>query len=320
VAIRDLFAHPVLAALARELAGAEHAELPPIAAADRGGRLPLSFAQQRLWFLAQMEGVSAAYHIPGGLRLKGDLDRAALRRALDRILARHEALRTTFAFIDGEPVQQIAAVEESRFHLLEHDLREHADTPAELEQLFAQEAHASFDLEHGPLIHGRLIRLAEEEHVLLITMHHIVSDGWSMGLLVNELSELYGAFLRGQADPLPDLEIQYADYALWQRQWIEGEILQQQAAYWKTALAGAPELLELPADHPRPAQKDYAGASAGLVLDEQLTAGLKQLSQRHGATLFMTLLAGWATLLTRLSGQQDIVIGTPTANRGRAEI
>ena len=144
---------------------------------------------------------------------------------------------------------------------------------------------------HGPLIRGRLIRLAEDEHALLITMHHIVSDGWSMGVLINELSALYGAFLRGEADPLPELEIQYADYAVWQRQWIEGEILQQQAAYWKTALAGAPALLELPADHPRPAQQDYAGAFAELVLDEQLTAGLKALSRRHGTTLFMTLLA-----------------------------
>ena len=132
-----------------------------------------------------------------------------------------------------------------------------------------------FDLEQGPLIRGRLIRLAEEEHVLLITMHHIVSDGWSMGVLVNELSALYGAFLRGEADPLPELEMQYADYAVWQRQWIEGEILQRQAAYWKTALAGAPALLELPADHPRPAQQDYAGAFVGIGLDEQLTAGLE---------------------------------------------
>src|ERR1035438_6711851 len=283
-------------------------------------RLPLSFAQQRLWFLAQMEGVSEAYYEFCGLRLKGDLDAAALRRALDRIVVRHEVLRTTFAFIDGEPTQRIAAVEDSRFHLIEHDLRRHIDAQAEIARLAAQEAGASFDLEHGPLIRGRLIRLGEDEHALLMTMHHIVSDGWSMGVLVNELSALYGAFLRGEEDPLPELEIQYADYALWQRQWIEGEILQKQAEYWKTALAGVPALLELPADHPRPAQQDYTGAFAGLQLDEQLTAGLKELSRRHGTTLYMTLLAGWAALLARLSGQQDVVIGTPAANRGRAEI
>jgi hypothetical protein len=203
---------------------------------------------------------------------------------------------------------------------LEHELREHRAAQAELDRLMGMEASAPFDLEHGPLIRGRLIRLADDEHALLLTMHHIVSDGWSMGVLVNELSALYNAFLRGEDDPLPELDIQYADYAVWQRQWIEGEVLQQQAAYWKTALADVPALLELPTDHPRPAQQDYAGAFAEVVLEEELTAGLKELSRRHGATLFMTLLTAWATLLARLSGQQDVVIGTPSANRGRAEI
>jgi amino acid adenylation domain-containing protein len=294
--------------------------MSPITHSERGGRLLLSFAQQRLWLLAQMEGASEAYHIPLGLSLKGDLDRAALRRALDRILARHEALRTTFALIDGEPVQRITAVEGSRFLLIEHDLRFHNNAKTELDRLTELEASASFDLEAGPLIRGRLIRISEDEHVLLITMHHIVSDGWSMGPLIKELSTLYGAFLRGEDDPLPDLDIQYADYAVWQRQWIEGAILKQQAAYWKTALAGAPVLLELPADHPRPPEQSYSGAYAELVLDEKLTAGLKDLSRRHGVTLFMTLLAAWAALLARLSGQQDVIIGTPVANRGRAEI
>jgi amino acid adenylation domain-containing protein len=294
--------------------------MSPITHSERGGRLLLSFAQQRLWLLAQMEGASEAYHIPLGLSLKGDLDRAALRRALDRILARHEALRTTFALIDGEPVQRITAVEGSRFLLIEHDLRFHNNAKTELDRLTELEASASFDLEAGPLIRGRLIRISEDEHVLLITMHHIVSDGWSMGPLIKELSTLYGAFLRGEDDPLPDLDIQYADYAVWQRHWIEGDILKQQAAYWKTALAGAPVLLELPTDHPRPPEQSYSGAYAELVLDEKLTAGLKDLSRRHDVTLFMTLLAAWAALLARLSGQQDVLVGTPTANRGRAEI
>src|SRR5580765_3869841 len=208
----------------------------------------------------------------------------------------------------------------ANFHLLEHDLRGRHDVEAELAALRELEAEASFDLEAGPLIRGRLIRLAEDEHVLLITMHHIVSDGWSMGVLVGELNALYRAFLGGGADPLPELEIQYADYAVWQRQWIEGEILQQQAAYWKTTLAGAPALLELPMDHPRPIRWDFAGGFVELVRDEQLTAGLKDLSRRQGTTLYMTLLAGWAILLMRLSGQQDVVIGSPVANRGRTEI
>src|SRR5690349_21768694 len=291
-----------------------------IGPADRRGLLPLSFAQQRLWFLAQMEGGSTAYHIPLAVRLAGNLDRAALRRALDRIMVRHEALRTTFRVMDGGPVQQIAPEERSQFLLLEHGLLDHREARLELERLIELEARAPFSLEQGPLVRGRLIRLAEDEHALLITMHHIVSDGWSMGILIKELKTLYGAFLRGEDDPLPELEIQYADYAVWQRQWMEGEILQRQADYWRTALAGAPALLELPADHPRPAQQDYAGAFAELVLDQELTAGLRELNRRHGTTTYMVLLAAWAALLARLSGQQDVVIGSPAANRRRTEI
>ena len=318
--IRELFAHPVLADLAHALESAAHVELPRIEAVERSGRLPLSFAQQRLWFLAQIEGASRAYHMPFYLRLKGELNRAALGRALDRIVARHEALRTSFVQIDGVPAQKIASAEESRLVLEEHDLSRHDDAPAELERLAADEVGIGFNLETGPLIRGRLICLGQDEHALLITMHHIVSDGWSMGILRNELSTLYGAFLRGEEDPLPRLEVQYVDYAVWQRQWLEGEILQQQAAYWKGALAGAPALLELPTDHPRPAQQDYAGAFAEMALDEQLTAGVRGLSRRHRTTLFMTLLAAWAALLARLSGQQDVVIGSGTANRRRTEI
>src|SRR4030095_4836697 len=296
------------------------AKAPPITRADRSKRIPLSFAQQRLWFLAQMEGASEAYHFTLGLRLKGRLDRAALRQALDRILIRHEALRATFVSVDGEAAQQIAAIDESRFRLLEHDLRRHGDASIELTRLIIEEAQAPFDLEHGPLIRGRLIEQAEDENVLLITMHHIVSDEWSMGVLRNELKASYVALLRGEADPFPPLSLQYADYAVWQRKWIEGEILQRQIGYWKEALAGAPGLLELPADRPRPATQNYAGEFTGLELDEKLVSGLKELSRRCGTTLFMTLLGGLAALLARLSGQEDIVIGTPTANRGRIEI
>src|SRR5258708_10844910 len=274
----------------------------------------LSFAQQRLWFLAQMRG-SEAYHVVFGLRLKGELDLMALRRALDCMVSRHEALRATFVFVDEQPVQRIALAEQSRFLLIEHDLRQHSDMQVELDRLGALEAGASFDLELGPLIRGRLIRLSEDEHALLITMHHIVCDGWSMGVLINELSALYSAFLRGQADPLPALEIQYADYAVLQRQWIEGEVLHQQAEYWKATLAGAPALLALPADHPRPAQQDFAGAIVGLELDERLTAGLSGLGSSHGTTLLMTLLAGWAALLARLSAHHDTLIQPPVANR-----
>src|SRR4051812_35912133 len=238
----------------------------PIEPVERGAALPLSFAQQRLWFLERMGDLGSTYHIPTGLRLGRELDGAALRRALDAMLARHEALRTTFVEVEGEPVQRIA--EESRFHLLEHDLGEHPDAAAELRRLAAEEAGAPFDLEHGPLIRGRLVRLPADDHVLLLTMHHIVSDGWSMEVLTRELGTLYDAFRRGEPDPLPPLPVQYADYAAWQRTWVDGEVLREQAEYWKETLAGAPELLELPADHPRPARQSHAGASLALELDE----------------------------------------------------
>ncbi|HET7463150.1 MAG TPA: condensation domain-containing protein, partial [Longimicrobium sp.] len=317
----DLFLRPVLADFARGLETAARADLPPIEPVERGAGLPLSFAQQRLWFIDQLEGAGAAYHVPTRLRLRGGLDRAALVRALDRIVARHEALRTTFVTADGgAPVQRIAPARETRFHLVEHDLRGHAGAGAELRRLTAEEAGAPFDLARGPLIRGRLVRIGDDDHVLLITMHHIVSDAWSMGVFTRELGALYAAFRAGESDPLPALPIQYADYAAWQRRWVDGEVLKAQAAYWNETLAGAPELLELPTDRARPPRQDFSGGLVGLELDAELTAGLKVLGRRHGATLFMTLLAGWAAVLGRLSGQDDVVVGTPTANRGRSEI
>ena len=277
--------------------------------------MPLSFAQQRLWFLSQMEGVSEAYHVPYGVRICGKLDRFALRGALDRIVARHEALRTTFALVNGEPEQRIAPVTEAGFALLEQEA-----AGEELEAIIAAEAREPFDLEKGPLIRGRLVRESEEQHVLLLTMHHIVSDGWSMGVLLRELSALYRALREGEADGLPEMGVQYADYAVWQREWMQGEVLQRQGEYWKKTLAGVPELLEVPGDHTRPAEVDYAGSFVPVVLDEELSGKLKGLGRRQGATLFMTLLSGWAALLGRLSGQSDVAIGTPVANRGRGEI
>jgi amino acid adenylation domain-containing protein len=320
VSVRHVFAHPVLKDLARALQGAAYAELPRIAPAERAGDVPMSFAQQRLWFLAQMDGVSEAYHIPFGFQLHGALDRAALGAALDRIVLRHEALRTTFHAAGSALVQRIAAPEQARFALREDDVRGAADPPAELRRLIAQESAAPFDLERGPLVRGRLIREAEASHTLLITMHHIVSDGWSMGVFVDELSALYGAFARALPDPLPPLAVQYADYAVWQRRWIEGDVLRRQARYWAQTLAGAPAVIELPADRPRPAQQDYRGAYLAFELDEGVTADLKAFGLEHDATLFMTLLAAWSVVLSRLSGQDDVVIGTPVANRGYAEI
>ncbi|HYH78631.1 MAG TPA: amino acid adenylation domain-containing protein, partial [Longimicrobium sp.] len=319
VALGDLFVRPVLRDFARELDTAARAALPPIETGARGDH-PLSFAQRRLWFLAQLGGAGSAYHIPSRVRMKGALDGDALRRALERVVARHEALRTVFVLVDGEPEQRILPEEASGFALRVRDLAGHPDADAELRALMVAEAGTPFDLARGPLVRACLVRLAEDDHVLLLTLHHIVSDGWSTGLLFREVSALYGAFSRGERDSLAPLPIQYADYAAWQRRWVEGEVLREQAEYWTRTFAGAPELLALPTDRARPAEQDHAGASVALELDEALTAALKALSRRQGTTLYMTLLAGWATVLGRLAGQDDVVVGTPTANRGRREV
>ncbi|WP_052689942.1 non-ribosomal peptide synthetase, partial [Xanthomonas sp. GPE 39] len=318
IGVAELFVHATLQQLAACVASSSAAILPPILPLQPDAPRVLSFAQQRLWFLSQFEGVSQAYHISGGLRLRGVLDAQALQRALDRIVARHASLRTTFALVDGQALQHIAD-EESGFHLIAHNLCGVADGEVALQQLLVEEAQAPFALEQGPLIRGRLIRLANDESVLFVTMHHIVSDGWSMGILINELSVLYRAFACGEADPLPPLPIQYADYASWQRQWLKGNVLEQQATYWRETLSGAPVLLELPTDRPRPARQDHAGAMLQVIVEPQQAQALKALSQRHGLTLYMTLLASWALLLSRLSGQDDVVIGSPVANRGRSE-
>ncbi len=322
IGLRELFAAPTVAALARCVMAATRAPLPPIEPADRSRPLPLSFAQQRLWFLDQLDpAAGAAYHMPAALRLRGPLRREVLRAALDRIVARHEVLRTRLVSADGIPAQVIGP-REGGFALAAHDLQSlpAAEQAAAVQRLSLAEAQARFDLSSGPLIRGQLLQLAAHEHILLVTQHHIISDGWSIGLLVRELSTLYSAFSAGQADPLPALPIQYADYAAWQHQWLQGEELQAQLGFWKTTLQGAPALLELPTDRPRPAVQSYAGATVPVQLPAALSAGLRQISQQHGCTLFMTLLAGWAALLSRLSGQDDVAIGTPVANRPRTEV
>ena len=320
LSLSAVFAHPVLKDCAVLLAGEPGSVLPAITAVDRTGPLPLSYAQQRMWFLSQLDGVSEAYHIPQRLRIQGELDRVALGRALDRLIVRHESLRTTFAKVDGTVVQCIGDAQSSRFTLVEHDLRGHPAALEELRALSAQEAQSPFDLQAGPLIRGRLIRMEHDAHVLLLTMHHIVSDGWSMGVFVRELNALYESYRVGGDDPLAPLPVQYADYAVWQRNVLSGEALAEQSAYWKEQLLGVPPMLELRTDHVRPLQQDHTGGWVSVELDARLTAQLKSLSQRHGTTLFMTLLAGWGALLSRLSGQEDVVIGTPVANRHRAGV
>ncbi|WP_331691318.1 non-ribosomal peptide synthase/polyketide synthase [Pseudomonas sp. ZY71] len=319
LALAELFANAELAAVAAVLSEAGRCTQPEIVPVPRDGALPLSFAQQRLWFLAQMEGANTAYNIPVALRLRGRLDDAALQRALARIVARHETLRSRFAQYNDDAQVLIAPVD-SGLLLRVEDLRQHPQPEQALQALIQGEASGPFDLQDDALIRGRLVRLANDHHVLLLTMHHIISDGWSMGVLTRELMALYQAFSQGQPDPLPPLTLQYTDYAVWQRRWLSGELLQRQSEFWQQNLAGAPALLLLPTDRVRPAQQGYAGSSVDVVLDERLSAGLRALGQRHGVTLYMTLMSAWAMLLSRLSGQSEVVIGSPVANRSRAEI
>ncbi|PPQ13751.1 non-ribosomal peptide synthetase, partial [Bradyrhizobium sp. AC87j1] len=321
--LTTLFAKPVLADLAAsimdELSRSGAQDLPAIVPVSREAPLVLSFAQQRLWFLAQLDQSSTNYHIPLGWRLKGGLDRSAWQRSLDRVLARHEALRSVFVAPEGKPWVELLP-EDAGLPVVEQDLRDRPDADEALLGLCREEARTPFDLARGPLIRGRLIRISDEEHVLLLTQHHIVSDGWSLGVLVHELSQLYRAFVAGEGDPLPPLAIQYPDYAAWQRQWLSGERLQSQAQYWRNNLSGAPARLALPTDRSRPAEQSFAGASVTVVIDAELTRDLKRLSRQHDTTLFMTVLAAWAALLSRLSGQDDLMIGVPSANRGRREV
>ncbi|MET3381553.1 non-ribosomal peptide synthetase [Variovorax paradoxus] len=312
-----LFTHPQLADLAQDVAEASQNTLSAITRADRSAPLPMSFAQQRLWFIARVDPeASKAYHVPDAVRLRGPLDVAALQAAFDRIVERHEVLRTRFVGIGGQALQ---VIDEARgFALQREDLR--GATDAELEPVLREEALRSFDLALGPLIRGRLLALGPDDHVLLVTMHHIVSDGWSGGVLANEFSTLYRAFREGRPDPLPPLAIQYADFGMWQRQWLQGPLLQQQLQQWVQQLRGAPSLLDLPTDRPRPPVQDYRGANIAIALEAGLSQGLRALGQRHGTTLYMTMLAAWAVVLGRLGGQDQVVIGSSHAGRSRIEV
>mgnify|MGYP005837764035 CR=1 FL=1 len=289
-----------------------------ISPVSREGNLPLSFAQQRLWFLDQLEPGNPFYNVPGAVRLKGSLNVAALEQSFNEIVRRHEALRTTFTLVEGQPVQVIAP--DLTLTLPVVDLQELPEAEGEVLRLSTEEAKRSFNLAEEPLLRCILLRLEETEHVLLYTMHHIISDAWSQGILVRELATLYGAFSRGNSSSLAELPIQYADFAVWQRQWLSGEVLENQLNYWLSQLQGAPELLQLPTDHPRPSVQTYRGRTQSFSLDTDLTQKLQALSRESGTTLFMTLLAAFATLLYRYSGQEDILIGSPIANRHRREI
>ena len=291
----------------------------PRATGDGKARLATSWAQQRLWFINQLEGAGAAYHIPVAVRLRGNLNLPAMRAALDALVRRHEIMRTVLVNVDGDPQQEIAPAGE--FSLKVIDLCEYGEAQCEAQVVLqaTEEARARFDLCTGPLARGRLLKLRQDEHVLLITMHHIISDGWSMGVFTRELALLYGACVEGRDDPLPPLPIQYGDYAQWQRLWLRGDVLESQLTYWRKLLQDSPVQLELPADRVRPEVQSYQAQNTSITLSDELSRQVHLFAQRHQMTLFMVLYAAWAILFSRLSGQQDVVIGTPVANRRRSE-
>jgi natural product biosynthesis luciferase-like monooxygenase protein/amino acid adenylation domain-containing protein/non-ribosomal peptide synthase protein (TIGR01720 family) len=283
----------------------------------RDGALPLSFAQQRLWYLDRLEPGNVAYNNPSALRLNGRLDVAALERALNEVVRRHEALRTTFALEDSGPVQRIASslvipLETTR-------LEAEGDREAAIAGWLREEARRPFDLAAGPLMRTVLLSAEDSEHVLLVNMHHIISDGWSAGVMMKELAVLYAAFVKGTGSPLPELAVQYADYAAWQHQWLRGPALASELSWWKEALADIP-VLQLPVDRPRPAAQTFRGAQHRFTIPRSVTDALVSLSHREGATPFMCLMAAWQSLLFRYSGQEDFAVGTAVAGRGRPEV
>jgi acyl carrier protein len=323
ISLRSLFEQPTLAELAAGIETAQSEghvlDAPPMVRVPRDEKLPLSFAQQRLWFLDQLEPGSAFDNLPSAIKLTGVLDVDALERSLNEIVRRHEVLRTTISQLDGEPQQIIRPAEP--FHLPLIDLSELPDEErmAELMRLIRAEAELPFDLMRGPLLRLSLLRLGAEEHTALVTMHHIVSDAWSTGILIREVAALYTAYCAGQPSPLEELPLQYADFAHWQREWLRGDALERQLSYWRRQLAGAPHGLDLPGTKPRPAVPTFRAARQTVKLSREVSEELKALNRRTGVTMFMSLLAAFDVLLYRYGGQADLLVGTPIANRNRLE-
>ena len=316
ISLQALFEDPTVtgidAALTR--AATNSLSIPKIVPFDRDlSPLPLAYAQERLWFLDQLEDTSATYNIPGAVRIEGALDCHALQRAIDAMVERHEILRTTFPMVDGIASQHVHPV-------LSVSLQRIKATDILLSAWLEQEANHPFDLAAGPLVRISLLPLSAQEYALAVTMHHIISDGWSINLFIQELAALYGAYAQGQLSPLPPLPIQYADYTMWQRQWLQGEVLTSQLDYWQQQLSGIPALLELPTDKPRPAVQSFRGSTYTMELPARLSQQVQALCQQQQITLFMVLLAAYQLLLYRYSRQADIVVGSPIANRQQLEL
>jgi len=322
--LRALFEAPTVAGLTERVEALQREQqgmlAPPIRQVPRTGPLPLSFAQQRMWFLDRLEPGSSAYTVPHSLRLKGDLRPAVLERSLNEIIRRHETLRTSFQVINGEPVQVIESQLTMKLAIEDLTLLPADGREAEAQRRAKEDTFRPFDLTVAPLLRAKLLKLADDDHVLVLVTHHSISDGWSLSLFAQELAALYEAFAANMSSPLLELPVQYADYAVWQRDFLSGETLERQLAYWKHHLAGAPASLDLPTDYPRPPLQTYNGSRQTVVLPRSLTDSVNSLSREQGVTLFMMLLAAFNVLLSRYSCQEDVVVGTPIAGRNRAEI
>jgi non-ribosomal peptide synthetase component F/acyl carrier protein len=323
ITLRSLFETPTLAGLARTIELAQRAghvpEAPPVKRISRDGPLLLSFAQQRLWFLQQLVPDSDHYNMSGVVRLEGTLRVDLLERAFAELVRRHEILHTTLTFLEKQPVQIIGKPVADQLLVVDLSHLPASERNTETKRRIEAEAACPFDLERGPIMRVQLLRLSPEEHVLLVTMHHVACDGWSIGILVREVAAIYSAYLRDEESPLAELPIQYADFADWQRRWLQGEVLETQLDYWRAELAGAPTVIDLPIDKPRPPVQTYRGAYHPVHFPVELSTQLHDLSRRHGATLFMTLLSAYALMLCRYAGQEQVLIGTPIANRNHLE-
>ncbi|MFP2956467.1 condensation domain-containing protein, partial [Myxococcus sp. 1LA] len=321
--LRDVFESATLATLAERISRAiavAGVPAPPLKRLERaGGTAPLSFAQQRLWFLAQLDPTNTSYNLWAPVRVSGALDVGALERSFEALVRRHESLRTAFRAEGGTPVQVIS--EDTRVPLETVDLSvlPEGEREAAAKARTEEEVRRPFHLEQGPLLRTVLLKVSEQEHVLALVMHHIVSDYWSMGVLVREVAALYAALSQGQRSSLPELPVQYADFAVWQREWLKGPVLDAQLAYWRKQLAGAPRALELPTDKPRPASQTFRGANLHVRWPKTLWREVESLGRREGATPFMVLLAAFQTVLSRYSGQDDVCVGAPIAGRSHSE-
>ena len=318
IPVKALFESPTIEGLVKKISQCSENIAPEILPVSREGNIPLSYAQERLWFLDQLEPDSAGYNMPGAIRLSGELKVEILEKSFTYIIERHENLRTVFPTEDGKPVQVIKDPE--YFHIPIINLSNEKNKEIEAKKIADDEANKPFNLTNGPLLRAKLIKLDENEQILLFNMHHIISDGWSMGVLIRELGQIMNSLLKGENPELEPLAVQYADFGVWQRNWLEGGELDKQLSYWKEELSDAPAVINLPIDYTRPAIQTYNGSSVNFTIPENLTTGINNISRKHGSTIFMTLLSSFSILLHKLTGETDISIGSPIANRNRKEI